>query len=289
MGAAGAALGALALAAEGTIFEAKRPRLVSVEVRLPRLADSWDGFRIAQLSDLHYDDTFSVVPLRNAINIVNGLRPDLVVVTGDFVTAPRVSRRWAVGVRAAKAAAKTVEPCAQLLARVRSRSGILAALGNHDADTDPNYISEVLQSHEIPVLHNRSVPLERGGKRLWLTGVDDILVGKPRLDLALKGIPPDEPVILLAHEPDWADHVTNYPVDLQLSGHSHGGQIRIPFVGAPYLPPLARKYPAGLRQIGRLALYTNSGIGTIGVPMRLACPPEVTLITLRRALVLGRP
>ena len=113
--------------------------------------------------------------------------------------------------------------------------------------------------------------------------MDDILSGKPRLDLALRGIPADEPVVLLAHEPDWADYVANHPVDLQLSGHPHGGQIRIPFIGAPYLPPLARKYPWGLRRIGGLTLYTNSGIGTIEVPTRLNCPPEVTLITLRSA------
>ncbi len=279
MGAAGVAVGALTVAGDGTIFEANRPRLVSIEVRLPRLADSWDGFRIAQLSDLHYDDHFSVVPLRNAIDIVNGLQPDLIVVTGDFVT----SRGRRAGRAVAVQAAKVIEPCAQLLAQMHARSGTLAALGNHDVDADAAYIIEALQSHDIPVLRNRSVPLEREGKRLWLCGVDDILTGKPRLDLALKDIPADEPVVLLAHEPDWADYVANHPVDLQLSGHSHGGQIRIPFLGAPYLPPLARKYPWGLRRIGGLTLYTNAGIGTIEVPTRINCPPEVTLITLRSA------
>ncbi len=279
MGAAGVAVGALTVAGDGTIFEANRPRLVSIEVRLPRLADSWDGFRIAQLSDLHYDDHFSVVPLRNAINIVNGLQPDLIGVTGDFVT----SRGRRAGRAVAVQAAKVIEPCAQLLVQMHARSGTLAALGNHDVDADAAYIIEALQSHDIPVLRNRSVPLEREGKRLWLCGVDDILTGKPRLDLALKDIPADEPVVLLAHEPDWADYVANHPVDLQLSGHSHGGQIRIPFLGAPYLPPLARKYPWGLRRIGGLTLYTNAGIGTIEVPTRINCPPEVTLITLRSA------
>ncbi len=282
MGAAGAAVGTLAVAGDGTIFEANRPRLVRIEVSLSRLADAWDGFRIAQLSDFHYDDYFSVVPLRKAIDIVNGLRLDLVVLTGDFVTS-RGMRSHVTSVREVKAAAKAIEPCAQLLAQLRAPSGLLAVLGNHDVDCDSAHIVEVLQSHHIPVLRNRSVPFERDGTRLWISGVDDILVGKPKLDLALKGIPPDEPVVLLAHEPDWADHVAKHPVDLQLSGHSHGGQIRIPFLGPPFLPPLARKYPWGLRQIGRLALYTNVGIGTIEVPIRLNCPPEVTLITLRKA------
>jgi uncharacterized protein len=277
MSAAGAAIGALAVAGDGTIFEANQPKLVSIEVHLPRLAESWDGFRIAQLSDLHYDDHFSVVPLRKAIDIVNGLQPDLIVVTGDFVTSSGRSHRRANALQAAK----TIEPCARLVALMHARSGILAILGNHDVDADGDHINAVLQSHGIPVLRNQSVPLEREGKRLWLSGVDDVLEGKPRLDQALKEIPADDPVVLLAHEPDWADHVAKHPVDLQLSGHSHGGQIRIPFLGAPYLPPLARKYPWGLRRIGGLTLYTNAGIGTIEVPMRINCPPEVTLITLR--------
>jgi uncharacterized protein len=270
-------MGALASVGDGTILEANRPQLVSIEVPLSRLAESWDGFRIAQLSDLHYDDWFSVVPLRRAIDIVNGLQPDLVVLTGDFVTS-REARRWGGG-----QAAKAIEPCAQLLAQIRARSGVLAALGNHDLSTNAAHVTAVLQSHSIPVLRNRSVSLEREGKRLWLCGVDDILDGKPDLTLTLRGVPPNEPVVLLAHEPDWADYVAHHPVDLQLSGHSHGGQIRLPLIGAPCLPQLARKYPWGLRRIGPLVLYTNAGIGTIWVPMRLNCPPEVTLITLRAA------
>ena len=275
-GAAGAAIGAIAIVGDGTIIEANRPQLVSVDVALPRLHESWDGFRIAQLSDLHYDDYFSVVPLRKAVEIVNGLQPDLVVVTGDFVTSPVTSSR-----RLKKIAAAAIEPCAQLLSQLRASSGILSALGNHDLSTNAAHIIDVLQSHAIPVLRNRSVSIARDGQRLWFAGVDDVLQGTPDLERALQGIPQAEPVVLLAHEPDWADHVARFPVDLQLSGHSHGGQIRLPLVGAPYLPELGRKYPRGLRRIGSLALYTNVGVGTILIPMRLNCPPEVTLITLR--------
>ena len=120
------------------------------------------------------------------------------------------------------------------------RLGILAVLGNHDVDTGAAHIIDVLHSHAIPVLRNRSVSLVREGKRLWLAGVDDVLQGTPDLEQALEGIPPAEPVVLLAHEPDWADDVARYPVDLQLSGHSHGGQICLPLIGAPYLPELGR-------------------------------------------------
>jgi uncharacterized protein len=273
-GAAVAATGALAVVGDGTIFEANNPKVVSIEIPLSRLPRSWDGFRIAQLSDLHYDDHFSVVPIRKAIDLVNGLQPDLVVVTGDFVTSPFAGRR-SLQIQAAKA----IEPCAQLVAQMRARFGILASLGNHDVATDAGHITDVLQSHGISVLRNRSVPLERDGGRLWLSGLDDVLEGKYDLKLALKGIPQAEPVVLLVHEPDFAGYVKN--VDLQLSGHSHGGQIRFPLVGAPVLPVMGREYPRGLRRIGPLTLYTNVGIGTIWVPMRLNCPPEVTLITLR--------
>jgi len=282
IGAAGAALGAVALAGDGVIFEPNRPRLVSIEVPLARLHESWDGFRIAQLSDLHYDDYFSVVPLRKAIVMVNDLQPDLIVLTGDFVTSPLRERRRRSRPEL-REAAKAIEPCALLLTQLRAKSGVVAILGNHDVGTAPGYITSVLESHRIPVLKNRSLPLERQGNRLWLAGVDDVLDGKPDLGLALKGIPASEPVVLLAHEPDWADYAAKYPVDLQLSGHSHGGQIRIPLIGAPYLPELARKYPWGLRRIGPLTLYTNAGIGTIRIPIRFDCPPEVTLITLRPA------
>jgi hypothetical protein len=101
------------------------------------------------------------------------------------------------------------------------------------------------------------------------------------LDLTLRKTSSTDPVVLLAHEPDFADYAARYPIDLQLSGHSHGGQIRFPLVGAVYLPRLARKYPRGLRKIERLMLYTNVGIGTLYIPVRWNCAPELTLITLR--------
>jgi uncharacterized protein len=279
LGTAGAAIGGLAIAGAAMGREANRPQLVSIEIPLARLSEAWDGFRIAQLSDLHYDPYFSDTPIRKAIDMVNGLQPDLIVLTGDFVTAPigKVSHRTAV------AAAQPVEPCAQLLTKLRAPSGVLAILGNHDLNTSEVHVTTVLRSHSIQVLRNACVPLERNGKRLWLAGVDDILEGKPDLELALRGIPSAEPVVLLAHEPDWADYVSRHPVDLQLSGHSHGGQVRFPVVGPLFLPTLARKYPWGLRRVGPLTLYTNVGIGTIRLPMRFNCPPEVTLITLRTA------
>ncbi|MGA8153243.1 MAG: metallophosphoesterase [Terriglobales bacterium] len=269
------AAGTFALGEDTVVREPNHPRLVTVEMPLPRLPAAFDGFRIAQLSDFHYDEIFSVVPIRAAVEMVNQLHPDLVVLTGDFVTGsygrPHLPDRKSAGM---------AQPCASLLSGVRSRLGSVAILGNHDVLTDPAFVMESLQSHGIAVLRNGSTAIEQNGMRLWLCGLDS-LDGRPNLEVAMRGIPGDEAVILLVHEPDFADRAARHSVDLQLSGHSHGGQIWLPGIGAPWLPQFARKYPRGQYRVGSLPLYTNIGLGTIRVPVRLNCPPEVTLVTLR--------
>jgi predicted MPP superfamily phosphohydrolase len=246
---------------------------------LKRLPEAFDGFTIAQLSDFHYERTFSDAPIRKSIELVNSVRPDLVVLTGDFVTVGMFESRG----HASRYAWTAAAPCAEILSRLEARIGRFAILGNHDADSNPKMITDVIQSHGIPVLKNQSVAIERGAERIWLAGVDDALRGTPDLGAAIEKIPPNEVIVLLAHEPDFADEASLNPVDLQLSGHSHGGQIWIPGIGAPWLPELARSYPRGLYRIGNLTLYTNLGIGTIRVPIRINCVPEVTLFTLRTA------
>lgn len=271
-----AATGALALAEDTTVLEPNHPILTAIEVVLGRLPAAFDGFTIAQLSDFHYGE-HSVAPIRTAIEIVNSLHPDVVVLTGDFVTVPMFHQRFHTG----KSAALAAEPCASLLAQLTPRLGMASVLGNHDLDSDAPRITATLQSHHIPVLRNRSIPLEQGGSRIWLCGLDSVMDHKQDINQVLRGVPSEEPVVLLVHEPDFADQAASSPVDLQLSGHSHGGQIWLPGVGAPWLPRFARKYPRGLHRIGLLTLYTNMGLGTIRLPIRLNCPPEVTLFTLR--------
>lgn len=270
-GAAGAALATLAY---GGLFERTHLVVRRVDVALDRLPDALDGFTIAQLSDLHYHPYFSAGVIRRAVEMVGELQPDLVALTGDFVTVSA----WRKYDRQAAAAAV---PCAELLAPLKAEFGAYAVLGNHDSHTVPELVTEALTSHGVKVLHNDSVPLERNGARLWLAGVGDVLAGSARLGTALKSIPPSEPVVLLAHEPDFADEAARYPVDLQLSGHSHGGQVNLPLIGPPALPELGRKYWRGLRTVGRTALYTNVGVGTIIIPVRVFATPEVTLLTLR--------
>ncbi len=270
-----ATAGVAALAADTTLIEPNLPRIVRREIALRRWPARLDGFTIAFLSDFHYDPYFSVHPLRASISMVNGLHPELIVLTGDFVSVPLFGDK-------AKGASDA-EPCAQLLRRMQAPYGLWAVLGNHDALTDPNRVTHSLRSVGIQVLANQSVPIEGKGARFWLGGVDDVLEGSADLDATLHNIPANESVILLAHEPDYADHVARYAVDLQLSGHSHGGQVRVPFVRPLWLPALAKKYIWGLYKIGGLTLYTNPGLGTVGVPVRMNCPPEITLLTVRRS------
>ncbi|HEY7099989.1 MAG TPA: metallophosphoesterase [Terriglobales bacterium] len=269
--------GAVGVVGDGWLGEPVRPRLTRLEIPLKRLPATLDGMTIAQLSDFHYDEEFTVIPIRKAIAIVNGLHPDLIVLTGDFVTIPPLAEYIPI----AKLAAHTAEPCADILSQLRSKLGSYAVLGNHDSDSDGPRVIGALQSRGITVLTNRSVPIEHGGGRLWLAGIADALVGTPDLPATLGQVPNGEPVVLLAHEPDFADEAAKHAIDLQLSGHSHGGQVRLPIIGAPFLPDLARKYPWGLYQVGPTTLYTNSGLGTIRIPVRINAPPEVTLFTLR--------
>ena len=271
-----AAAGIATLGTDGYL-ESYRLQLKRVEIPLRRLPHQFDGFTIVQLSDFHYEEKFSAVPIRRSVDLVNSLRPDLVVFTGDFVTAPM----FRFGRHAALMAANAVFPCAALLSGIKAPMGSLAVLGNHDAYSNPALVASGLRSHGIPLLKNSCVPIERGGARLWLAGIDDALEGQPDLGAAIEKIPAGEPIILLAHEPDFADEAALRSVDLQLSGHSHGGQIWIPGIGAPWLPSLARNYPRGLYKIENMVLYTNIGIGTIRAPIRINCIPEVTHITLR--------
>jgi uncharacterized protein len=270
-----AVTGAAAIAGDSILLEPNLPRIVRQDFFLPRWPDRLHGFTIALLSDFHYDPYFSVHPLHAAIAMVNGLRPDLIVLTGDFVSMPLV----AGGEKAAFAA----EPCARLLRQMTAPHGLWAVLGNHDIGAGPRHVIRALQAENIQVLLNESVAIERDGARIWLAGVIDVLSRKADLPKTLSRVPAGEAVILLAHEPDFADEASRFPIDLQLSGHSHGGQIRVPLLPPLFLPEMARKYVWGTYQIGPLPLYTNAGLGTVGLPIRLNCPPEITLLTLRQS------
>ena len=250
-----------------------------VEIRLKGLAESFDGMQIAQISDIHMDEFTEPFFLKHAIDRVNRMRPDLVMLTGDFVSdAPR-RRKFAYG---------AAWQCADLLAGLNCRQRY-AVMGNHDFYVGERQVTEALAAREISVLNNAYLPIEREGSRFWLAGVDDPLMGRPDPEKAIpesiRGIQ-NEPVVLMCHGPDYVDELAGHAIGratgLVLSGHTHGGQVRVPFFGPLTLPEMGRKYVEGLFRVGEMQLYVNRGLGTVGVPFRFDCPPEITLITLRR-------
>ncbi len=268
-------LGAAGVLAYSGEFERHRLEITHRTVELARLPAALDGLRIAQLSDFHYEQYTEPYFIREVVGHVNRLAPDLVLLIGDYVSeGPRPHIRDA----------QSSYPCAEILAGIQCPQR-WCVLGNHDVTVGAATVIDALESYGLPVLENRHVPFERDGERLWIAGVRDIGRSDPDLDLAApRGLQAArEPVILMAHEPDYADQVVRHGgVDLMLSGHTHGGQIRLPFVGALYTPPLGRKYVEGHFHLENgLQLYVNRGIGAVGVPFRVLCRPELTVITLR--------
>ncbi|MDE1177264.1 MAG: metallophosphoesterase [Edaphobacter sp.] len=246
---------------------------VETSIRIDNLPAAFHGFRIAQISDIHLDEFTEPLFLEYVVKRVNDLKPDLVLATGDFIT------RGSLTFLASNHAAYR---CAEILSTLKAPQ-TYAILGNHDASVNSQLVIDALATAKIPVLVNRYVAIERGSSRLWLAGTDDIAAGHPDLDKTLPENP-DVPVILMVHEPDYADRVVAHPrgniVDLMLSGHSHGGQVRMPFYGPLILPPMGQKYVEGHFRLGHMQLYVNRGIGAVGLPFRFNCPPEITLHTL---------
>lgn len=249
------------------------------EMRLPSLPAAFDGLRIAQLSDIHLDEFTEPFFLRMAVDHINRLQPDVVFLTGDFVTHEFRPLKYSI---------RSAWQCAGILNTIACTQRY-AVLGNHDLAVNAQIVTEALSSIGVNVLRNSFTEFSRGSSRVWLAGLDDAVEGKPDLDRAMPELMRNragEPIILLSHEPDMVDTVLTHPagksVELMLSGHTHGGQIRLPFIGPVNLPELGKKYIEGAFRFQHLQLYVNRGIGTVGVPFRLNCPPEITLLTLRR-------
>ncbi len=259
-------------AADGLFLEPRNLVAEHVNVQLSRLPEAFHGFRIAQISDVHFGPYMGKAGLERAVQLAQSFRPDLLALTGDFVSHPFFGTNGPRGARHA-------EPCAEVLSKVTGIP-VLAVLGNHDHWNNAGIVEGALLDRGIKVLRNDAVPLERDSQRIWVSGIDDALVRTANLSQALRNIPPSEATILLAHEPDFPDYAASFPVDLQLSGHSHGGQVRLPGLGALVLPEMAEKYPIGLNRVGALQVYTNRGLGVINPPVRFQCPPEVTFVTL---------
>jgi hypothetical protein len=240
-----------------------------ITLPLPRLGKAFEGYRIAHISDLHAETWFPPAYFEQVITAVNQLEPDMIVITGDFVhrDVTPVAESLAAGLRALRAA-----------------DGVFGVLGNHDHWGDGEAVRRAVVAGNVHDLNNTIHTLRRGGDTLHIGGVDSYLENKARLDLVLKALPDEGAAILLAHEPDFA-HVSSATerFDLQLSGHSHGGQVRLPLVTQAIIPKFADRYIDGLYQMtDTMLLYVNRGLGVSELPFRLNCRPEITLYTLCR-------
>ncbi len=256
------------------------------EVRIPGLRPAFDGMRIVQLSDIHLDLYTEPLFLSHAVHRINQLKPDAVFLTGDFVTGIKGLHRYRAVRNLVHNAAHR---CASILGGLDCPQRY-AVLGNHDVHVGAEVVIEALTENAITLLRNACLPIERSGARFWLAGLDDAVEGRPDPDRAIPAAirnQPSEPVILMCHAPDYADHLLTMPagraVSLMLSGHTHGGQVRLPFIGTlqQTLPELGKKYIQGWFRLQNLQLHVNRGLGTVGIPFRFDCPPEISLITLR--------
>lgn len=272
--------GAGGLALYAGEFERHWLEVVLREIHIAGLPTAFDGTTVAQLSDIHLDEFTEPFLLREAIDEINRNRPDIVLLTGDYVSAEVLPQHLTVA---------AAWHCAKLLSRLECTQRY-AIFGNHDVWAGEEHVGNALRSHGIAVLRNSYLPIELNGGRIWLAGIDDPVCGQPDPDLAIPASIrnlPNEPIVLMCHAPDYVDvlriHPTGQAVSFVVSGHTHGGQIRLPFVGPLHLPPGGRKYVEGLFRVPPMQLYVNRGIGSVGVPFRFDCRPEITFFKLRSA------
>ena len=232
-------------------------------VGLKRLPRQLDGLKVVQLSDIHHGPFTGREQIEHAVEIANSLQPDIVALTGDYISHER----------------EYVRPCAEMLGRLRARRGVYAVLGNHDNWVDAALVKDLFSAEGIRVLVNEGLRFEDRGASFWLAGVDDTMVGLEDLPLALAGSRSDELKLLLAHNPVILRRAARAGVDLVLSGHTHGGQVTWRNERSAS-GRVRRRILRGLARRGETQIYVTRGLGTVVLPVRYGCLPEVSLLTL---------
>jgi len=250
----------------GDDYEPDNLTVTRTDVPLPHWPSAANGVRIGQLSDFHVDYEDALRRTRRAVALLVAERPNVAFVTGDYVSS-HYTRRF-------------LAPTIDALAPMAAATQAYAIMGNHDWwGGNTRIATRLLRAAGFTVLNNASVAFP-GIPGAYIVGLDDAWVGAMRVKKALRGVPGHAPKLVALHEPDFADSIgTGF--DLQLSGHSHGGQIRIPGLPVLHAPMYGRRYPEGLQQARHHLVYTTRGVGMIGPQIRTFCPPEVTVLTLR--------
>ena len=270
--------------------------LTRLRLIIPDLPPEFSGYRIAQLTDLHFGQLTSARHIGRAIDIAAAFEPHLVLLTGDYITAGSVGIHhylatsvnpqvfnWLTYRRAVRSLA---EQLSQMLSRLNPRDGIFGVFGNHDHLEGIGTITRQL-GNQIQWLTNSSVEIQRGSSSIRIAGIDDLNRGKPDLMRAMARVKAEDDIfsILLSHNPDITLHAKENalnPFHLILSGHTHGGQIRLPFWGPIMTRTKQKNLVRGLGFFGESAIYVNQGIGYGLLPIRVLCPPEILEIVLER-------
>jgi predicted MPP superfamily phosphohydrolase len=272
----GTILTVLGLSSGGYLYANRiEPSLLEIntlEIKHPLIPHSFNEIKVLQFSDTHIGFQYNVNQFSKLVNTMNELEPDIIVFTGDLLDEPNKFNQ--------------INQIIPLLAKLKPPLGKFSIYGNHDHG---GYGSEIyrniMETANFTILLNDSKAIEgNDGSKIYLIGVDDRMLGKPDLALAQQHVPDNVFKILLSHAPDVADEASILQIPWQLSGHSHGGQVQIPFIGALITPPFAQNYPEGYYSIGEndpLSLYVNRGIGTTRLPFRFMAKPELTLFTLK--------
>jgi len=235
---------------------------------IKNLPPDLDGLVLAHLSDFHFSPFNPAEFLQRTVELVNSENPDVVVLTGDYADEDDAD----------------LIMCAEVLGRLSARMGVYAVLGNHDYEVGAEETLAALSDAGVTVLRNERTALGSGDGHLWLVGLDDTATHREDFTAALAGIPAGEPVVLLSHSPDVLYRAADTGVEIVLSGHTHGGQVLIPGVGAPHAPSLSPRFTSGASRHIHTRMHVSRGIGTTLYPIRLNCPPEIGILTLRRVV-----
>jgi predicted MPP superfamily phosphohydrolase len=241
-----------------------------VTVKIANLPDEFVGLTIAHLSDIHHGIYTGLDYINRCLEIANDLKADLVALTGDFTYG----------------GSRYIEPCAELLKGLKAKVGVYAVLGNHDYYAGVSRVARALRGAGLNLLIDAQDHIEHHGAKLCLIGVDDLYYGDTDIGRLMRDVPKEAPKIVLSHNPDFIEEfaVKGRHIDFMMSGHTHGGQIRFPILGAPQIySSYGQRYAMGLNRAGTMQVYTTRGIGAVFLPARLDCPPEIALYTLERA------
>jgi predicted MPP superfamily phosphohydrolase len=257
------------IAAYARLIEPYAYWVSETDIFIRDLPERFEGFRITQLTDIHHSEILGLSEVQRVVSLAQQTKPDMFVLTGDYSTTYR----------------RYVEPCAEALSALSAPEGVWAVLGNHDHHTDPELTTRALQSRHIAVLNNAHTTIRRGPDSLQLSGIDDWSWNANNWDKAFSGLNPKTPTILLSHQPTVLDLEQTSKVALILSGHTHGGQLNFPILGAPArFATRDLRYARGLFRRGETQLYVSSGTGVIIVPVRFGVRPEIAVLRLRRSV-----